>query len=513
MTLLNKFATYIGTRTGRTSAVIVALAGAILAIFICLTFVDPAAPTYRIDFKDARWIQMPEATKWDAAYFRKTLYVSGSVVRGWIAISATGNYSIFVNGILVAQDEFPAVRPTGIIDIKKILSPGKNVIGVYVAPGSYPGPPQILVHGNYQVASSPATEIDSDSSWKVAATPDGVVQSYSWRSPELDDRLWTDAVEASSGERFSTVQPIPVEPRIFDSPSNAKWITARHGDRRRISFSSTLDIPRGLTRTWIQIAASGAYDVVINGRLAVSQPLAAQATVGTTMPSASAASRVTVGAATVPATTIPGVGPTGATPAAILRQEILDENHTDAVTSANSVLPGSGTPAAINDMATRGIIEGPDLLSAQDIAKASAAPYEGSAGEFSDTFDITSAEASPSAQPKSFPLFLGVTNAAPVLLAYDISQWLKGGINSIAISVRSVNGPALLLAQGFTVSGGHLVASFRTDGSWKVCSYSEAARARFGAQEPAAIGGAEEDSPWGPLPQAMAYPQNPPGQD
>ena len=149
MALLDKFRTYLGSRDGRTSAAIVALTGAMLAVFVGLTFVDSAAPTYRVDFKGARWIQMTGATKWDAAYFRKSVYIGGTVTRAWIAVSVTGNYTIFVNNILIAQGEFPGVRLTGIVDLKKILTPGKNVIAVYVAPGSYPGPPQLLVHGSY----------------------------------------------------------------------------------------------------------------------------------------------------------------------------------------------------------------------------------------------------------------------------------------------------------------------------------------------------------------------------
>ena len=189
MALLDKFRTYLGTRDGRTSAAIVALTGAMLAVFVGLTFVDPAAPTYRVDFKSARWIQMTGATKWDAAYFRKTVYIGGPVTRAWIAVSVTGNYTIFVNNILIAQGEFPGVRLTGIvIDLKENTHSRKKCnrgrCGARLLPGTSTTPrPR-----SYQVANSPPCAIDSDPGWKVAAVPDGNVGSYSC-SPGLDDRL------------------------------------------------------------------------------------------------------------------------------------------------------------------------------------------------------------------------------------------------------------------------------------------------------------------------------------
>ncbi len=512
MALLDKFRTYLGTHDGRTSAAIVALTGAMLAVFVGLTFVDSAAPTYRVDFKGARWIQMAGATKWDAAYFRKSVYISGTVTRAWIAVSVTGNYTIFVNNILIAQGEFPGVRLTGIIDLKKILTPGKNVIAVYVAPGSYPGPPQLLVHGSYQVANSPPCAIDSDPGWKVAAVPDGIVGSYSWRSPGLDDRLWSSAIEPQIAERFSTVQPVSVEPRIFEFRPGAKWITGRSGDLRQLSFLSELEIPRSRAQTWMQIAASGAYDVVINGRLAASQPLAIQATVGTPMLSAAAAPHLNSSAIVAPAAVAASGTASGAASERV-EYGVQSANQTDAAISANGISPGSGTPAALSDTLRPGIVQEPPLLSLQDVAKASAAAYGGSTGAFNEIYDITPGAAPPSPQPQPPPLSLGVTGGAPVLVAYDVSRWLSGGINSIAVRVRSADGPALLLVEGFTVSSGRLISSFQTDGRWRVSSYSGAVGALPGAQDSATVVASEETSPWGPLPQTVAYPQALAGQD
>jgi len=92
------------------------------------------------------------------------LYIVGPVEQGWIQLSATGNYTLYVNNVLVGRTNFACVRVTGLYDLKTLLAAGKNVIGVYVAGGGFPGPNQILVQGLYAVASSPPHEFQSDSS-------------------------------------------------------------------------------------------------------------------------------------------------------------------------------------------------------------------------------------------------------------------------------------------------------------------------------------------------------------
>src|SRR5260370_13888637 len=270
------FISYLKTSTGRVSAAIVLACALVLAYFIGRTFVSPLPRQYRLDFGAAHWIQRAGAKSTDADYFRKSLYMTGPVKRAWVEIAVTGYYQLYVNNIVVDQGTFPCVRLTGVYDLTWLLSHGKNAIAIYLQGGRFPGPNQIRVRGFYQVAGSPVQEVVSDSTWQVSATPDGLLGSYLWASPQLDARLWTNAQEVEAGERFSTVQAVSMDPRLFQIPPSAKWIIARPSGARQVSFLTSLHLPLRRGETWIEAAATGAYDLLVNGRLAAAQPIAPQ---------------------------------------------------------------------------------------------------------------------------------------------------------------------------------------------------------------------------------------------
>ena len=155
-----------------------------------------------------------------------------------------------------------------------------------------------------------------DSSPRVSSTPEGVVGSYPWWSPSLDDTLWASAREADSDERLSTLQPVSVDPRLLETRPNAKWIAARDSSAKQFSFAYSVDLPFVQGETWFQIAAAGTYDLIINGRPAAVWTVPAQAQL---------------------------VGPEA--PVLVSPQMILTNGELPVVVSPNSGLPGADTPA------------------------------------------------------------------------------------------------------------------------------------------------------------------------
>ena len=260
---------YLRTRDGVLALCLVLASGLALAFFTWRTFVDLPPRQYSLDFGRARWIEHEGVSP--SAYFRKTLYISGNVERAWIEISATDQFVLYVNGIVVEKDLFAATRPAGIFDLKHLLRQGKNVISVYVPRIFYPGNAQLLVRGFYATETSPLTEFRSDAGWKVSKTPDGIIGSYQWFDPLLDDSLWADARETVSGEIFSTIQPVGIDPRIFARRPAAVWLAPKVSGALDVTFESVEILPLAHGATWLQVAATGSYDVVINGRLALSQ--------------------------------------------------------------------------------------------------------------------------------------------------------------------------------------------------------------------------------------------------
>src|SRR5215469_7921644 len=260
---------YLRTRDGVFAVSLVLASGLALAFFTWRTFVDRPPRDYWLDFGRARWIQHDGESP--CAYFRKTIYVSGNVQRGWIEISATDHFVLYVNGIVVKNDLFAGVRPAGIFDLKHLLRNGKNVIAVYVPRIYYPGNAQLLVRGFYATQTAPLTEFRSDAGWKVSKTPDGIVGGYNWFDPLLDDTLWANAFEAASGEVFPTIQPVGIDPKIFEIRPAAVWLGPKISGALDATFESGERLPLIRGATWLQVAATGSYDVIINDRLALSQ--------------------------------------------------------------------------------------------------------------------------------------------------------------------------------------------------------------------------------------------------
>ncbi len=253
---------------------LVMLCGVVLGFFVCKTFVDRGPRQYHLDFGKAQWIEPPKVSA--AGYFRETLYISKPVVRGWIEVAATDHFLLYVNGQLVNETYFGAERVTGIFDIRPWLVQGKNVIGVYVPRVFAPGSSQVEARGAYEAEGGGEQEFVSDGTWRASNTPDGVVQCYQWYDTAMDDTNWAFGRPVEVKERFSTVQAVAVAPRIFASDPHAEWLGGPDASARNQSFAGKFQLPGRRGDTWLQIAATGGYDVVINGRYVIAQPVAAR---------------------------------------------------------------------------------------------------------------------------------------------------------------------------------------------------------------------------------------------
>jgi len=233
-----RFRKFLKTRDGAFALGIVLACGLALSFFTWRTFVDPLPGQYRLDFGNARWIE--PATPSPCGYFRKTLYISGSVEHAWIEFSATDHVYVFVNGVFVNETNFSCARVSGIFDIKHLLTTGKNVIAVYVPRVFQPGSSQILVRGFYATDTSPLTEFRTDATWKASTTPDRIIGGYKWNDPMLDDALWANARETTPGERFPTVQTVSVDPRIFQRRPSANWLGPRLVGAQDATFETSV---------------------------------------------------------------------------------------------------------------------------------------------------------------------------------------------------------------------------------------------------------------------------------
>jgi hypothetical protein len=278
MTTRSRFFPYLRTREGTISLLLVIVCGLVLAFFVGRTNVDPPPKLYSLDFGKALWLEA--ATPSPCGYFRKDIYISGPVDRAWIQIAATDNYSLYVNDTRLDVRNFYGITVAGLYDLKSIFKPGKNTVAVNVNRVSFPGSAQLMVRGFYSQVASPLQEFWSDQTWRASDTPDGIVGGYSWHTTVLDDTFWLNAKEAPNQGRFPIVERVNFDPRLVETPPTAKWIAPPQGAPRQASFVSKLELPSNPQETWLQLAATGDCDLIINGRLIVTRPFATQSTGG-----------------------------------------------------------------------------------------------------------------------------------------------------------------------------------------------------------------------------------------
>jgi hypothetical protein len=268
-----QFFDYLTTEKGRLSLLIVAVCGLVLAFFVGRTFLDPAR-VYSLDFGKAEWIEAANPSP--SNYFRKDIYLSAAPDEAWIQIAATDRYMLYVNGHLLDERPFIGINPSGVYDLKTLLKTGKNALAIAVQRKSYPGSAQIIVRGFYALPASPEQEFYSDSTWRASNTADGIVGSYPWNATDLDDTFWAFAKKGSAEGRFPVIDWTNFDPRLLESKPEAKWIGPAHRASFEASFTYNLKVPGDRKETWLQIAATGDYDVSINGDLVASQPFSTQ---------------------------------------------------------------------------------------------------------------------------------------------------------------------------------------------------------------------------------------------
>ncbi|MFY9987747.1 MAG: hypothetical protein WAK31_23520 [Chthoniobacterales bacterium] len=264
----SRFSRYIKTRQGGFSLFLVIACGLMLAFFCIVTFYDLPQNLYRLNFGKAKWIQATVPSQHN--FFRKTLYLPAAVDRAWIQVAATDNYTIYVNNQQVGTRTFYSTCVARLYDLKKVLKPGKNVIAIEVDRYSFPGSGQLLVRGFYGLVGSPVQEFVSDptdQSWRASSTPDGILNGYVWSAVLLDDSFWKLAEIAPASERFPVIESVPIDPKQYERRPTAKWIAPLNGSPRQASFSYEWQAPNDRLETWIQIAATGNYDLIVNGRL------------------------------------------------------------------------------------------------------------------------------------------------------------------------------------------------------------------------------------------------------
>jgi uncharacterized membrane protein len=272
------------------------------------------------------------------------------------------------------------------------------------------------------------------------------------------------------------VQPLEFDPRVVRARPSGAWIRSAQDSAHQVSFTHDLDLPVTRGETWLQVASTGGYDVVINGTLVATEPVAPRAAL---------------------------TGPQA--PVVVAPERSLRAQMPLVITPSSSV-PGSLIPSVQSARNERHGLVAPNLVAPQftlNVPRARAANTMPELSAIAPAFTPAAAQLTPLRGG------LGVAGAVPTLIAYNISYWTHAGSNSLLVRVRVDDGPALVLAQGFAELGDGTARWFGTDATWGALAYAtDAALPRN-----AVVEGVYGDPPFGPLPQIPARWQPLPGQE
>ncbi len=382
-----------------------------------------------------------------------------------------------------------------------------------------------------------------------------MIGSYAWTATNLDDTTWQYAAEVVSPERYLTVQPLIFDPRLLQEPPAGNWITAGVGHGARVSFQYDVTIEGRPRAAWLQVAANGGYNLLVNGRTVVRVPDNNQATLFGPQATIQLTGQTLLPSVQMPNIVTPSAGVAGnsdlgfiqpVAPVAVT-EPISSGPSTDFSAAPNSALAqptASPSPAAVSrlapnpgqnfapsptatptpnqrvtasnltaDSAAGGNLEQPTLPTITSLTQPVSLGNITSGYTSALTMPglaATPAIAPVAAQPAPLDSSLGAGSNVPVMTAFDISRFVKSGSNHIVV-VAGSSGSASILVDGFVDSGLGKSRRILSGSDWRALVLNKGG-IRRGAIA-AIVTGHYGGAPWGPLPQVTAYTQWTPGED
>jgi hypothetical protein len=218
---------------------------------------------YPPEFKHGEWLLT--ADQGPQGYFRKELYITGSIKQAWLLVAATDSFIVYLNGKAVDGKGYASLNVSGIYDVGHYLQPGKNILGVVARRLSHPGPAMVIVEGAYLDQTGHDHLFATDVSWKSSPVEQrqggGEIP---WYAEAFDTTAWMDARTAGRPAP-SDIYPLNVHPLAFTLPPQGEWIGQPNSPQDRPTFSYSFTLPMKAEEAWIRIATAQSYSLIVNG--------------------------------------------------------------------------------------------------------------------------------------------------------------------------------------------------------------------------------------------------------
>jgi len=274
------------TPMGRACVVICTLTGILLGLLGWFIFAQPSPPVFYENFSGAKWIK--SVPTGETGYFRKRFYVNSRVDQAWFAFAANDYYEVAINGIPITlpigqrgitsnvTGEFLTGDQETEFDATPFILQGENCITIYVRRRVQDREPALLVKG--LVHETNETQwIYSDASWKAKNVPDDTVGISTWTIPYMLDDTWPNAQVIDRSVPGNRVQPLKIPPGAFEHFIQGKWIGAPDPSEQHAYFNHDFCPSWMASDTWLEVGATGDFEVYLNGRVVTSSHLVNQA--------------------------------------------------------------------------------------------------------------------------------------------------------------------------------------------------------------------------------------------
>src|SRR5215510_4200037 len=103
--------------TKRGPLMVVLATGVVIGFFVWKTYVAYTPHLYPLDFKEAQWLVASDDGP--QGYFRKELYIVGTVKHAWMTVAATDSFVLYINGKGVYAGGYESLNVSGIYDIRR----------------------------------------------------------------------------------------------------------------------------------------------------------------------------------------------------------------------------------------------------------------------------------------------------------------------------------------------------------------------------------------------------------
>ncbi|MEO8972841.1 MAG: glycosyltransferase family 39 protein [Ktedonobacteraceae bacterium] len=236
-------------------------------------FTVPQPQYYAPDWHGAQWIRASDSDA-TTAYFRYTTGLNPIPDNGFVTISASQIFHLYVNGILIgsSDSDFGNYPRAYVYEITPLLVSGANTIAIRVD----------NLDAQIPMLRATVTMITGDN-----VSYSGTVAGTGWMGTTQTSLAYPQNIAISqvltawTGQTFTTSswQPIlpvaqspttpslTVNPLLYEQPVTTSWITA--GTGQDTYFVRQVSLPTNSSASWLRIASTGTTNIFINGNLVI----------------------------------------------------------------------------------------------------------------------------------------------------------------------------------------------------------------------------------------------------